>query len=87
MPITKSAQKALRQNVKRKKENIVYKKKIKDLLKKIDLYIIEKNKEKTEETLPLIYKTLDKMVKKNILKKNTASRRKSKIAKKSNFSN
>lgn len=87
MPITKSAQKALRQSVKRKKENLVYKKKLKDLLKKANACVLEKNKEKAKELLPVIYKTLDKMVKRDILKKNTASRRKSQLSKKLNFSN
>ncbi len=81
MPITKSAEKAVRQNITRKKQNLVYKKKIKELMKKMDAFVLEKNQEKIKELIPLIYKTLDKMVKKGIIKQNTAARRKSKVAK------
>ena len=81
MPITKSAKKALRQNVKRKAKNIVYKKKIKGLVKKVKILALEKKSEEAKNLLPQIYKALDKAAKVNIIKKNTASRKKSRIAK------
>ncbi len=81
MPITKSAKKALRQNVRRKARNLVYKKKIKDLIKKIRSLVLEKKIEEAKKLLPEIYKILDKSAKIGLIKKNTASRRKSRITK------
>jgi small subunit ribosomal protein S20 len=81
MPITKSAKKALRQNVKRKARNIVYKKKIKDLVKKVRNLVLEKKFEEAKNLLPQIYKALDKAGKVGVVKKNTASRKKSRITK------
>ncbi len=85
MPVIKSAQKALRQNIKKKKENLIYKKKMRDLLKKMDSCLAENDKEKAKELIPLIYKNLDKMAKKGIIKKNTSARKKSRISKKLNL--
>lgn len=74
MPITKSAKKALRQNKKRKAENIVRKKKNKSLAKSL----IAK---KDAALIPEFYKSIDKSVKTGLIKKRTASRKKSKLAK------
>ncbi|KPJ54713.1 hypothetical protein AMJ47_03720 [Parcubacteria bacterium DG_72] len=81
MAITKSAQKALRQNEKRRKLNNMYKKKMKELIKKARILIAEKKTEEAKELLPQIYKVLDKSAKINVIKKNTASRKKSRITK------
>lgn len=81
MPITKSAKKALRQNIKRKKRNIQKKRRIKDLVKEINNLIAEKKVEDVKKLLPSIYKALDKTAKSGIIKKNTASRKKSRITK------
>ena len=81
MPITKSAKKALRQNIRRKKRNLIYKNKIKDLMKKVKTLVGAKKTKEAKELLPQIYKALDKSAKKGIIKKNTASRRKSRITK------
>lgn len=81
MPITKSAKKALRQNIRRKKRNLIYKNKIKDLIKKVKTLVVAKKIKEAKELLPQIYKALDKSAKKGIIKKNTASRRKSRITK------
>jgi len=81
MPITKSAKKALRQNITKKKRNLKRKKTIKDLKKKVDALIAENNKKEAEKLLPSLYKALDKAAKKGTIKKNTASRRKSRITK------
>jgi len=42
MPITKSAKKALRQSFRRKARNLVYKKKVKNLLKEVKKLVSEK---------------------------------------------
>ncbi|HOK00559.1 MAG TPA: 30S ribosomal protein S20 [Candidatus Pacearchaeota archaeon] len=81
MPITKSAEKALRQSLKRREENDVYRKKIKTLSKKIKVLISEKKFEEAKNLLPEMYKALDKAAKRGVIKKNTASRKKSRIAK------
>ena len=81
MAITKSVKKAMRQNIKRRKRNLIYKNKIKDLIKKARALVEEKKAKEAKELLPQIYKILDKAAKKGVIKKNTASRRKSRIAK------
>lgn len=78
MPITKSAQKAFKKSIVRRKKNIKYKEKIKDLRKEIKRMIALKKIEEAKKILPLLYKTLDKAAKEKIIKKNTASRIKSK---------
>ena len=46
--------------------------------------IAEDDAKKIQECLALAYKNIDKAVKKGVVKKNTASRKKSKLAKKVN---
>ncbi len=87
MPITKSAKKSLRQSIKRRKRNLAYKKRLKKLLKEVDLCVSNKDKDKAKELIPLVCKALDKMAKKGLLKENNVARKKSKITKKLNFSN
>lgn len=81
MPITKSAKKALRQNVKRRVRNLIYKNKIKDLIKKIKSLVSKKKNEEAKKLLSQLYKILDKSVKVGVIKKNNASRRKSRLTK------
>lgn len=81
MAITKSAQKALRQNARKKRMNDIYKKKMKGLIKKARTLIEQKKTEEVKKLLPQIYKILDKSAKANVIKKNTASRKKSRITK------
>lgn len=81
MPITKSAKKALRQNVRRRARNLAYKKKIKYLIKKIRSLAADKKIEEAKKLLPQVYKILDKAAKVGVIKKNTASRKKSRLTK------
>jgi len=81
MPITKSAKKALRQNTKRRTKNLVYKKKMRGLIKQVRTLVEEKKTEEAKKLLPQIYKILDKTAKVGIIKKNTAGRKKSRITK------
>ena len=81
MPITKSAKKALRQNLRRRARNLIYKRKIKSLLKRVRKLILEKNIQEAKKLLPQIYKILDKAAKVGVIKKNTAARKKSRITK------
>ncbi|MDO8436329.1 MAG: 30S ribosomal protein S20 [bacterium] len=82
MPITKSAKKALRQNIRRKVRNLAKKRKLKALLKEVRTLISQQKGEEAKKLLPQVYKTLDKATKTGLMKKNTASRIKSRIAKK-----
>jgi small subunit ribosomal protein S20 len=81
MPITKSAKKALRQSLKRRERNLIYKKKIKNLSKKIRNFCLQKKIEEAKKLLPQLYKILDKAAKVGVIKKNTAARKKSRITK------
>ena len=80
MPITSSAKKALRQNKNRRLRNLRYKTKIKTLMKKGLSFAGEGKAAELKGLLPSLYKALDKAVKVGVLKKNTAARRKSLIA-------
>jgi len=80
-PITKSAKKALRQSKKRRIKNLQKKEIIKSLFKKVKGLISQKKIEEAKKLLPEIYKLLDKGVKTGLIKKNTASRKKSRITK------
>lgn len=79
MPITKSAKKALRQSIKRRARNLIYKKKIKLALKQARALVSAGKQKEAKQLLPKIYKALDKAAKKGVIKKNTASRKKSRI--------
>jgi small subunit ribosomal protein S20 len=80
MAITKSSKKALRQNLRRMVRNLQKKQKIKNLLKEVKILISQKKIEEAKKLLPLVYKSLDKAAKTKLIKKNTASRKKSRIS-------
>lgn len=80
MAITKSAKKALRQSIRRKSGNIVYKNKVKSLIKEVRILVSQKKINEAQSLLPQVYKILDKSAKVGVLKKNAASRKKSRIA-------
>jgi len=79
MPITKSAKKALRQNIKRRKLNLQKINKIKNLIKKVRTLVSQNKKMEAVNLLPQVYKILDKAAKTGLIKKNTATRKKSRI--------
>lgn len=81
MAITKSAKKAIRQNEKRKAQNLIYKNKIKDLVKETRALVLAKKKDEAKKMLPKIYEAFDKAAKKGVIKKNMASRKKSRLTK------
>lgn len=74
MPITASAKKAWRQNIKRRAVNITKKKDLKEAVKNY-------KKSPSADLLSTVYKKLDKAAKTNLIKKNTASRLKSRLTK------
>ncbi|MFA5878489.1 MAG: 30S ribosomal protein S20 [Candidatus Staskawiczbacteria bacterium] len=81
MAITQSAKKALRQNAKRRESNLVYKDKMKAIVKEVRALVAKNKIEEAKKLLPQIYKILDKTAKVSVIKKNAASRKKSRIAK------
>jgi len=81
MPITKSAQKALRQSRTRRLFNLRRLKKMKELIKQSRKLIKEKQKDAALNLLPETYKAIDKAAKRGIIKKNTANRKKSRLTK------
>lgn len=81
MPIIKSAKKALRQSLKRKARNSIYKKKIKNILKEVKNLVLDKKNEEAKKLLPQVYKILDKSAKAGVIKKNTSNRKKARITK------
>ena len=74
MPIIKSAQKAQRQTKKRTLLN-------KSKKEALSAMILRSKKNKKDASLPTLYSTVDKMVKKGVLHKNKAKRIKSRLAK------
>ncbi|HOI59691.1 MAG TPA: 30S ribosomal protein S20 [Candidatus Pacearchaeota archaeon] len=81
MPILKSAKKRLVQDEKKKYRNFLKKKEMKNILKEVRVLVASKNKEEALKMLPRIYKLIDKAAKINVIKDNTASRKKSRITK------
>lgn len=81
MSIIKSAKKAARQSIKRKAINLVYKNKIKSLIKETRSLVLAKKTEEAKNVLPKLYEALDKAAKRGVIKKNTASRKKSRLTK------
>ena len=81
MPITKSAKKALRQNKKRKEKNLRRLRAMREVIKQIRKLVEANKKEEALKLLPRAYKTIDKTAKANIIKKNAADRKKSRLTK------
>jgi small subunit ribosomal protein S20 len=80
MPNTKTAKKALRQNLRRKIKNLADKRKVKTAIKTYKQLIEGGDLEGAKQNLTLAYKALDKAAKTKIITKNKASRLKSKLA-------
>lgn len=81
MPITKSAQKALRQSKRRRDRNLKRAENYKDAVKSLKKSVAQKDKKSAMAFLSGVYKAFDKAVKTNVIKKNTASRLKSRLTK------
>lgn len=80
MPITKSAKKALRGSLVKKAMNDRNKKIVKESIKKIEKLVKAKNTDEAKKLLPEAYSAIDKAAKRGVLKKNTASRKKSRLS-------
>jgi len=81
MAITKSAKKAIRQSERKRVKNLRQTRSLKALLKEVKSLALQKKTEEAQKLLSQAYKLLDKAAKTNLIKKNTASRRKSRLSK------
>ncbi|MDD3887641.1 MAG: 30S ribosomal protein S20 [Patescibacteria group bacterium] len=79
MPIKHAAKKALRKSKRQQKINLVWKDKIKKITKKVQELIKNNKKEEAKKELATAYKIFDKACKAGKIKKNTASRKKSRL--------
>ena len=77
MPIKQSAKKALRQDKKRHQHNIWLKERYKKVKKEIQKLMTQSKMKEAQCLLPQFYKFVDKAAKNGVIKKNTASRKKS----------
>lgn len=81
MAIIKSAKKAIRQNKRRRIYNLVYLNKMKKLVKEVRILASQKKTQEAQGLLPKVYQILDKAAKAGVIKKNMASRKKSRLTK------
>ncbi len=79
MPITQSAKKAIRGSLRKKAFNDRQKRAMKEVIKKIQK-LAKTDKAGAEKLLSGAYATIDKTAKKGVIKKNNASRKKSRLA-------
>ncbi len=80
MPITTSAKKALRSSARKAVFNARRKKNVVDTVKEVKKLIASKDKKGALKLLPAAYKAIDKAAKGKTIYKNTASRKKSRLA-------
>jgi len=81
MPIKQSAKKYMRASEKRKAQNLRLKKAFREVIKKMQELVKSEEIEEAKKLLPSIQKALDKAAKVNVIAKNTAARKKSRLAK------
>jgi small subunit ribosomal protein S20 len=81
MPITKSAKKALRASIRRKRFNDRRKKTLKDTERRTLKLVSAGKRSDAEKSLPILFKAVDKATKHGTIKKNTAARKKSRFSK------
>lgn len=79
MPITKSAKKALRNSKNKRVFNLKRKDEMQKAIKNYKKLILAKKTKEAEALLPRLQQAIDKAAKKGIIKKNTASRKKSRL--------
>ncbi len=78
MPITKSAKKAIRVSARKKGYNDRLKRSMKEVMKKIEK-TAKTDKKEAEKALSSAYAAIDKAAKRGVIKKNNASRKKSRL--------
>lgn len=80
MPNTKSAIKAMRQNIKRRKINLKVLESVRKSAKQVRKAATAGKKDELNKALSAAFSALDKAAKKNVIHKNNASRKKSRLA-------
>ena len=80
MPLIKSQKKSVRQSLKKRVFNDRRRRTMRRTLKKIREFLSAGEVKNANELLPNAYKAIDKATKRGVIKKNTASRKKSQIA-------
>ena len=80
MPITRNAKKALRVSEKKNAINTRTKKTLKEGVKSIEKLVGAKNWKDAKASLAAAYSAIDKAAKNGVIKKNTASRKKSRLS-------
>ena len=80
MAITSSAKKAIRSSAKKHVFNIRRKEALHDATKSLLKALAKKDVAGAEKMLPTAYKAIDKAMKRGVIKKNTAARKKSRLA-------
>lgn len=78
MPITKSAKKALRQSIRRAKQNRIRKDAFREAVKRVK-QAGTAGKDNLKELISAAYQALDKAAKTNVISKRTAARKKSRL--------
>ena len=79
MPITQSAKKAIRGSLRKKAFNDARKRAMKEIIKKIEK-ISKTDKKEAIKMLSLAFAIIDKAAQKNVIKKNNAANKKSRLA-------
>jgi len=79
MPITKSAKKAIRGSLRKKAFNDSRKRAMKEVIKKIEK-LSKTDKQEALKMLSSAFAIIDKATKKNVIKKNNASRKKARLS-------
>lgn len=80
MPIKKSAKKYMKSSRKRNEHNVLIKKQMRQLVKKVRDYLKSNDLKKATESVREAVRSIDRAAGKKIIKKNTASRKKSRLA-------
>lgn len=80
MAITSSAKKAIRSSEKKRIFNARRKQTLYKATKAVNQALSTKDAAKAEQSLPAAYKAIDKALKRGVIKKNTAARKKSRLA-------
>ena len=82
MAITKSAKKRIRSSEKKRVFNLRKLRSMKEAITSFLKDIKEKRVEDAEKKLPTVYKAIDKAAQRGVIKRNNASRKKSRLTKK-----
>jgi small subunit ribosomal protein S20 len=81
MAITKNAKKAHRASLKKHVFNVRRKRTLTNTTKEVRKFIVAGQKSEAGQSLAAAYQAIDKAAKRGLIKKNTASRKKSRLAK------